>query len=300
MDSLDELKGLRRISEVSVCTSLIIIPLSIIISMITGSVTLLVYFIWAVAALAVKIFALISSRIMLKENQYMFPYGTGKLENFSSFFFGVSIVPFGCYFLIVSITNLFSPLTSVTYPLCMIPVALSFLMTMILIIWTTRIITRHPNHIPILKAYIVNFKISLTSDSFLFIAFLAGFILSVTQLDFLSILVDPILSTILSLYMLKEGLPLIIDNFRSLIDLPLSEKDMLKILKVVAEFYDEYSGLGLLYSRQSGKQKIIEIELIFDPGISLEKIAEIEGHMASRINEAIPNVQFRLIPKARI
>jgi len=64
--------------------------------------------------------------------------------------------------------------------------------------------------------------------------------------------------------MLKEGLPLITENFRSLIDLPLPEKDMLKILKIATEFYEEYSGFGMLFSRQSGKQKIIEMELFFE------------------------------------
>ncbi len=300
MNYPDELKALKRISEVSICTSLIITPLSIIFSMITGSVTLLVYFIWAVAAFAVKLFSLISTRIMLKENQFMFPYGSGKLENFSSFFFGFSIVPIGVYFLIVSITKLFTPLTSVTYPLCLIPVALSFLMTLMLTIWTNRIIRRNPNPSPMLKAYNVNFKISLTSDAFLFLAFLAGFLLSVARLDFLSIRIDPILSAFLSLYMLKEGLPLIIKNFRSLIDLPLPEKDMLKILKIATEFYEEYSGFGMLFSRQSGKQKIIEMELFFDPGISLEKIRQIEDHMTLRVNQVIPDVRFRLIPKVLI
>jgi divalent metal cation (Fe/Co/Zn/Cd) transporter len=297
MNNLDELKGLKRISEVCVCTSLIITPLSIIFSLITGSVTLLLYFVWAAAAIAVKLFALVSIRIMLKENRFLYPNGTGKLENFSSFLFGVSIVPLGVYFLIVSITKLFSPLPSVTYLLCQVPVALSFLMTLMLTIWTNRIIKRNPNPTPLLKAYNVNFKVSLTSDLFLFLAFLAGFFLSIAKLHFLSVRVDPVLSVILSIYMLRVGLPLIIENFRSLVDLPLPEKDMLKILKVAAEFYEEYSGFGTLFSRQNGKQKIIEMELFFDQGISLEKINQIEQHMALRMNQEIQDVHFRLIPK---
>lgn len=297
MTNLDELKSLKKISEVGICTSLIIIPLSIIFSLMTGSVTLLLYFIWAAAAIAVKFFSLISIRIMLKENRFMFPNGAGKLENFSSFLFGVSIVPMGVYFLIGSIIKLYSPLTNITYLLCQIPVALSFVMTLMLTLWTNRLIRQNPNPSPLLKAYHVNFKVSLTSDSFLFLAFLLGYLLSIAQLDFLSIRVDPILSAILSLYMIKVGLPLIIENFRSLVDLPLPEKDMLKILKVAAEFYEEYSGFGMLYSRQSGKQKIIEMELFFDPGVSLDKLSKIDDHMAMRIDQAIPDVRFRLIPK---
>ncbi|MCX6240257.1 MAG: cation transporter [Bacteroidetes bacterium] len=297
MNNHEELKGLKRISELSIYSSLIITPLSIIFSMISGSVTLVVYFIWAAAAIAVKIFAMISIRIMMKENQFMFPNGTGKLENFSSFFFGVSIVPIGAYYLVTSIMRLFSPLPVVTYLLCQVPVALSLLLTLGLKILTMRIIRRNQNPSPLLSAYNINFNVSLTSDSFLFLAFLAGYLLSVLGFDYLSAIVDPVLSVILSLYMLRVGLPLIIDNFRSLIDLPLPEKDMLKILKVATEFYKEYTGFGMMFSRQSGKQKVIEIELLFDPGISLQKIMQIEQNMLSRINQDIPDVRFRLIPK---
>jgi divalent metal cation (Fe/Co/Zn/Cd) transporter len=300
MNNLDELKGLKRISEVSIGTSLIIIPLSIIFSVITGSATLMIYFIWAAIAIAVKIFALVSIRIMTKENQFMFPNGTGKLENFSSFFFGVSIVPLGAYYLVDSVIRLFSPLTGVTYLLCQVPVALSIILTLVLITLTNRMIRNNPNPSPLLKAYFINFKVSITSDSLLFAAFFLGYLLSVFGFDFLSVRVDPVLSVLLSLYMIRVGMPLIINNFRSLIDLPLPEKDMLSILKVAAEFYTEYSGFGMLYSRQSGKQKFIEIELLFDPGISLEKIRQIEQNLASRINQDIPDVRFRLIPRVMI
>jgi len=42
------------------------------------------------------------------------------------------------------------------------------------------------------------------------------------------------------------------------------------------------------------------MELFFDPGISLEKIRQIEDHMTLRINQVIPDVRFRLIPKVLI
>jgi len=298
MKNHNELKGLKTVSELTVYFSLIIIPLTVLFSMITGSVTLVIYFIWAAVAIVVKFFALISIRIMLKENQYMFPNGTGKLENFSSFFFGVSIVPVGAYYLVNSVMEFFAPLPAVIYDLCLVPVVLSIIFTLGLKMLTTRLIRRNPNPSPLLNAYNINFNISLTSDSFLFLAFLSGYLLSAGGFHYLSDRIDPVLSVILSLYMLRVGLPLITDNFRSLIDLPLPEKDMLKILKVSTEFFSAYTGFGMLFSRQSGRQKIIEIELMFDPGISLERINQVEAEMSHRINQEMPDVRFRLIPKS--
>jgi divalent metal cation (Fe/Co/Zn/Cd) transporter len=167
----------------------------------------------------------------------------------------------------------------------------------LLTIWTRRIIKGTTNPSPLLKAYYTDFKVALTSDSFLFLAFLSGYLLSTGGFDYLSIRVDPLLSVILSLYMLRVGVPLIIENTRSLIDLPLPEKEMLKILKVTTEFYREFTGFGMLYSRQSGKRKIVEMELSFSPAISLEQITEIENRIDKRINPEIPDVCFRIIPK---
>lgn len=297
MNFNEEFKSLRMISGISLITSLIITPLSIAFSVITGSVTLLIYFIWAATAIAVKLFALISLQIMQKENLFMFPYGTGKLENFSSFFFGCSIVPVGIYFLIDALVSLFAPLPAVTYLLCLAPVALSFLLTLALLWYADRLLRRHDNPSPLLKAYNVNFRVSLASDGFLMLGFLAGYILSANGAQFLSLRIDPFLSILLSLYMIRVGLPLIIHNFRSLVDLPLPEKEMLKILRVIAGFNHHYSELGLIFSRRSGKHRIVEIELYFPSTAKLQDIYAVEKEMASALQNLIPGLNFRLLPK---
>jgi hypothetical protein len=71
MKLLDELKALKRIAEVSLYSAFGVTALFITFSVITGSVSLLTYFIWAAAAILVKIFALVSIRVMLKENQFL-------------------------------------------------------------------------------------------------------------------------------------------------------------------------------------------------------------------------------------
>jgi divalent metal cation (Fe/Co/Zn/Cd) transporter len=296
---MEELKDLKRISETGFYSSLGITTLFIIFAVITGSTTLLTYFIWALAAIIVRLFALITIRIMLNQNQYLFPYGCGKLENFSSFFFGFAIVPLGIFFLVLSINKFLYPLSEIKYILCQIPIVISFLRSLLLTVWTRRMVKKYADPSPLVKAYYVDFRVALTSDTFLFLAFFAGFLLNILRLNFLSIRVDPFLSVILSLYMIRVGLPLIIDNFRALIDLPLPEKDMLRILKVTTEFYKDFSGFGMLYSRRSGKQKIIEMELFFDSEISFEKISHMEQQMTLRLNSELSNVDFRIIPKLK-
>lgn len=177
------------------------------------------------------------------------------------------------------------------------PVVLSILLTLMMLLWTRHLIRRSQNPSPLLKAYYVNFRVSLVSDSFILLAFLGGYLLSAAGLPYLSLRVDPLLSVILSLYMLWVGFPLLMDNFRSLADLPLPEKDMLKILRVVTEFHEEYTGFGMLFSRQSGKQKIVELELFFEKSVTIEEIGLMEQRMTSRLGEMIPEVKFRILPR---
>jgi divalent metal cation (Fe/Co/Zn/Cd) transporter len=297
MSTNNELKDLKRINEASLFSVLLLIPITLIISRITGSITLWVVMLWAFAALLVKIFALVSIRIMMKQNRFMFPFGTGKIENFSSFLFGLVTVPFAIYFLIISSFRLISPIAGISYLLCQVPVAVSFIRSVSLSLWTRRILRRTPNPSPLLKANDIDFKICLITDAFMFLAFLSGTLSSFFNLQLLSVRVDPFLTVILSVYMLWTGIPLIVENIRSLFDLPLPEPDMLKILKVSTEFIDGYHGFGMIYSRQSGKNKIAEIELLFDQAVNLSYINQLENKMASRMNDEIPGISFRLIPK---
>ncbi len=78
-DKMNELKDLKRISEMGFHSMLVVNPLFIVFSILTGSVSLLINFIGIAASIIVKLFTLVSIRIMAKENQFMFPYGPGKL-----------------------------------------------------------------------------------------------------------------------------------------------------------------------------------------------------------------------------
>lgn len=298
MDFTNEYKGLQRIVGLSILCSLFVTPLSVIFSVMTGSVTLLVYFIWAMASISVKIFSYFSIRIMLRENRFLFPYGAGKLENFSSFFMGLSLVPMGLYFLVVSVSGFITPTSGITYLLCQIPVALSLIITLIFILMARKLMRGSSNPSPLLVSFNASFRISVMSDSFIFLGFLAGFLLSQAGLNGISERVDPGLTFVLSVYMLLIGSPMIVRNFRSLVDLPLLEPDMLKILHVVTEFHNNYADFGMLYSRQSGKQRIIELELFFAPNVTIDEIGRIEQRMATKIGEVIPGACFRLLAKA--
>jgi len=108
--------------------------------------------------------------------------------------------------------------------------------------------------------------------------------------------IDPLISLIISGYMLYIGIRLSVENFKTLIDFPLPEEDQLKIIKILAKEYEQYENLGNIYTRLSGKKRFIEIELYLDQEWTLKQIQELRNRLESALQEQFPTLQFALIP----
>ncbi len=63
----------------------------------TDSVVLMVYLVWYAVSFAAQTFTLYALRQSIRQNPYAYPYGTGKLENFSSFLESLLILLPGLY-----------------------------------------------------------------------------------------------------------------------------------------------------------------------------------------------------------
>jgi divalent metal cation (Fe/Co/Zn/Cd) transporter len=89
------------------------------------------------------------------------------------------------------------------------------------------------------------------------------------------------------------------ENFEALIDLPLKEADQLLILKTLSEQFNHFEDVGYIYSRTSGRQKIIEIELGFSKNRNLSEIADLQKAMKNSLEQHFSDVKFILIPVIR-
>jgi len=109
-------------------------------------------------------------------------------------------------------------------------------------------------------------------------------------------IIDILLSVIVATYWIVNSLKVMKENFEALIDLPLKEADQLMIMKTLAEQFNQYEGIGYIYSRTSGRQKIIEIELNFSKNRNLSEIADLQEAMKNRLAQHFSDVKFNLIP----
>jgi len=274
------------------------LALFIISSILTDSSTILAIMIQFAASIAVSLFALITLRAALNQNTFNFPYGAGKLENFSAFLQGALLAPSAAYLIYSSTLRLITP-GDVSYGLGLITVGISLLRGAYLWWWVSSLMRRFPQPSPLLQSYFIDYKWAAISDVGIILAFLLASVLVQGGYYGLGLRVDPLLAIIIAGFLLQNSIVLVVRNFRSLVDLPLPEADQLKILQTLAQRHESYENIGTIYSRSSGKTRFIELELVFSGNVSLEEIEILRQTMEADLSPFFQDLSFRIIPLQR-
>ena len=186
---------------------------------------------------------------------------------------------------------------AVAYGLSLLPVGLEALRMLWLYTSVRRLARAAPEMPPLLQAYLLDWRANLLSNCAVLVAFVAGLALVAGGHAVAGDRVDPLLAFGLSLYMIWIGIVLVRRNFRALMDLPLPEQDQLRVTKVLARFSGDYESLGTLYTRASGKARVVEIELGFSGSRSLDDIAAVGDEMRDALAAELPDLEFRVIPR---
>lgn len=262
---------------------------------ITDSMVLFVYLASYSLSFAVQTFSLYAVRQTIRRNQNLFPYGTGKLENFSAFLDGVLYVPTGLYLAYDALNRLLTP-RPVGYALGMIPVIITGVRLVIFYLVCRRMIRETDAPSPILLSYTLSFKLALLSNIGVLFAFIVGWALIYLGLPAIGNCVDPAIGLSLAIYMIFAGTRLVWHNFRSLMDLPLTENEQLCVLKVLSAYYDRYEGVGTIYTRTSGKERFVELELFFSENRTLGDIYMLQKDMEQSLIKKLPGLRFRINP----
>ena len=264
-------------------------------ALLTGSAALIAMAAQSTVALVINGFAVYAMRQVLRENAYNFPYGAGKLENFSAFLCGVLYVPSGLFVLFDSIERLIHA-PEVGYLLGLIPVSITFLSGAVLFVFASRLKRRTNNPSPLLISYRADYLIGMLTDGGIIIAFALATVLIDLGEPAIGDRIDPAVALVIALYMLWIGVSLVRHNFRALMDLPLSEEEQLTITRVLGHHYADYDLVGTLFTRSSGTRRFVEIELGFDGEKSVEHVHVLSRHMEQALLAELPGLHFRIVP----
>jgi cation diffusion facilitator family transporter len=280
-------------------TLLPICAMYIVTAVLSRSFALRVYAVQCPIAITVQSFSIYAIRQAIGQNTLRFPYGTGKLENFSAFLCGVLYVPTGLYMAYDATMRLVAP-REVGYILGIVPIVISVVRMVFLYLAIHHLAGKTAAPSPILRSYLIDYRVGLLGDLGVLVSFAVGWTLVHYGLPQAGNLVDPAIGLALAIYMVWAGAWLVWHNFRALMDLPLPENEQLRVMKILAAHFADYETIGTVYTRASGKLRFVEIELVFSKDHTLKEIEALNASMERALAEELPGLSFRIIPVATV
>ena len=277
-------------------TSLPVTTLVIMLGIWSGSLTIFAITIDYGLALFVHVMSLITLGIILRQNTFKYPYGTGKLENFAGFLYGVCIIPLAIAVLIVAVKRYLNPPETINLALAPL-FFVAIIRLAVFAVWITRLGRKYPHHSPLLQAYYIDYRAAFVNETAIFCGLIFGLVVENMGNLRVAIIIDVVIAVLIALYLLYNGCRLIIRNVRSLIDLPLEEKFQYKILDCLTKEFETYVGIGTVYSRMSGAKRLVQIELHFNKDTTIKEIEDLRQRIEKRLRAHDENVVFHLIPR---
>ncbi len=288
-------RALYRVMLWGYSTLPLILAMYAVMGVVQHSAALLVCAVLAAVSLTVQTFSLYAMRQVLAGDTFRFPYGAGKLEDFSAFLCGVLFVPSGLYMAAGAVERLAAPV-EVQYGPSLVAVAVSAVRMVLLWHAVERLARRTAAPSPLVHAYLLDYRTSLLSDLGVLASFAVGWFLVRAGVAAVGDRVDPAVALVISLYMVWAGVWLVRRSFRSLVDLPLGEEDQLRIMKALAEHVADYEGIGVLYTRASGRRHIVEVELSFPASYTVGELDALSASMQEALAASLPGLEFRVVP----
>ena len=297
-ENIENLREFKKLIDVAFFSVIPFLIIYIVIGILSNSIAISVIALDYGLSLIVQVFFFSSIRTILKSNVLRFPYGTGKIENFSGFLYGALAIPTSIFLIYSSIARLVHMPAFISFGIALIPLIPSLARSVLLFIWSGRLLKRTDS--PMVKAYFINFKVCTMFDIGVLAALTAALIMvhsgNGRPAHLIAYSIDSCLSLLISLYMLFYGIKLTVENFKVLTDFPLAEEDQLKIMNVLAREYDNYENVGDIYTRRSGRRRFIEIELYLRVDASLAEIIELKDRIEESLHQDFPDLHFSLIP----
>lgn len=247
----------------------------------------------------VHIFNIITIIIILRQNSFNFPYGTGKLENFSGFLYAIIVIPITLVIINSAVNRYLNPPATINLGLAQVPLVLGTIRACIFTVWASRICKRYPDHSPLTFSYFISLKLTLILNLSIVAGLLIGLWMQSSGYLAAAVTADLIIAVAVALYMLYSAVGVLVKNFKSLIDLPLPETEQYKILNALVMDFDAYEGIGNIYSQLSGSNRFIQIELHFDKTTTVEEIENLRLRIDQRLREHFSKLVFHLIPLAQ-
>ncbi|PPB54029.1 cation diffusion facilitator family transporter [Campylobacter hyointestinalis] len=202
-----------------------------------------------------------------------FNFGYGKVEALVALFEGAFIVGIAVFICYSSVQKLLNGAKSVETTSAMLVMAISMVLTGLLVLYLRMVYKKTGNLI--IKADALHYKTDLLTNLAIFIAL---FVIWITGYD----VVDAIFGIVVSIYiafsafgLLKEGVYILLDGA-----LP---SDVVRAIIDILNSKEDVKSYHYLKTRKSGEKSFFSVHLVFDPNISLSKAHKVADDIESDI-----------------
>ncbi len=292
----NEYVELKRMIQWTLWSLVLQLGITVVVQVIGGSQTIGAVLIESSTSLLLHIFNIFSIGIILRQNAFSHPYGTGKLENFAGFLYAILAIPGSLWILYSAYGSYQQPPETANLGLATLTILFSVARGFWLYRMVQRIVQRHAHPSPMTRSYLVNMQVTALSNLLLLTGVLIGFGVSLTEHGGLAIYFDVAIASFKGVYMLRSAYQVLLANFTSLIDLPLPEGDQMKIMKALTAHFEAYEDIGNVYTQLSGSTRMVQIELYVTPDTTAAEIQSLSIDMEKQLKQHFGKLLFHLIP----
>lgn len=265
----------------------------IFLAYLSGSVTLYADVIKSGNEILSTFFSWFALRKMSADGSHVYDYGMGKYENLTGIITG--IIMFLSFVLVFGITifKLQNPslLHEESTHLAIIMMFIGFCVN----IW----LWREKNQIakkelsPVMESQARLFKTKAHTDLVVLIALVI--VMSLSEYEW-AVYIDPLASFVVIGLFLLSGYRTISRSLPDLLDKTIDEELQLVVVRILAEFFDDYEAFHGVKSRRSGKYIYIELFLEFDGNKPMSEVMDSITRIKKSLEQEIPRSSVSIIP----
>ena len=269
--------------------------ISLAVALKSNSTVIIFPTLMAVSSVVSVAFVLYILQIAEKGNTNLYPYGTGRLENAMAFFSAVLMTVGIC----IPLHRVFTAFYTHTYHAPRLGWASLVLLLAVLgqtYLYYLAKKTIRKNKSPMVAMSLKCYKVASLRDAITFFVILVFLIFDRTN-STLMFWVDQLCATALGIYAITQYVPSVWINFRSLVDFPLSQDDQVKIMGLLAQYFDEYEMIGNIYSTTKGSNRLVEVELQFSPEMKVSEFMDLQRRMQTDLQGVLPDGKLKILPQ---
>ncbi|AQR96924.1 cation diffusion facilitator family transporter [Clostridium saccharoperbutylacetonicum] len=274
-----------KVARLSLLSNSTLIILKLIVGLATGSVSIISEAIHSTMDLLAAIIAFFSVKISDKPADDVHPYGHGKIENVSGVIEALLILVASIWIIIEAVSKLLEPgeveSIGLGFMVMFISSAINFVVSKKLYA-----VAKQEDSIA-LEADALHLKADVYTSLGVGIGL---FLIWITKLNFL----DPIVAILVSVFILKEAVELLISAFNPLLDVKLSNDEINIIKNNINKYSTIYCNYHDFKTRKSGRVRYIELHLVFPENMKIKDAHDVCDEIENDIKKSLDHSEIMI------